>query len=272
MIKSPVRIGFVATLLATTIGCAYVAPTFNPADMRGPSSVSAPGGVGSRPTRVYAVDLSSAAGTDLPVSSDRPNPGLSAQQLLAAYQTCQAATDRPTQLSDLTGGSDNFYAYYQESLAVSLGVIGAGDATGSKKASVARYYHYRFVRRNCTINKVVIPVIWGVGVASTLHIKDLKKGAKTSNGLPGIAASVEFGQASVTMRMRAEGLVGAPIEAAFPSASSLLNFDVEAYSAWAIALDKIRGLISATGVTATPQLLFTDEALAAIQLAYSTQT
>ncbi|HEU0298232.1 MAG TPA: hypothetical protein VFR37_02235, partial [Longimicrobium sp.] len=63
-------------------------------------------------------------------------------------------------------------------------------------------------------------------------------------------------------------LVGAAIEQAFPRAS-IVDFNVQAYGDWAVALDKIRGLMSDPTVTATPQLLITEEALPAISRAFA---
>lgn len=219
------------------------------------------------PVRAYAVRNSAMAAGVGSTEPDPPAGEVSAETLREVYRTCQAAADRPTSLADLTAGYRLFQSRYNESLAVNLGVIGAGDVTGNRRALVFKYHFFRIARRNCRVRNVDIPVVWGVGVASTLHIKEVRGQAKT-NSLPGIAASVEFSRAEVTMRLDAEGLVGQPIELAFPSAASFVNFDVEAYGTWAVALDKIRGLMSASGVTATPQILITDEALPAIRVAY----
>jgi hypothetical protein len=200
-------------------------------------------------------------------SAHDPEP-ISAEELLAAYRLCQQAADHPTRLDHLTGGYKLYQSSYRESVAASLGVIGIGDITGRRDALVVQYHFFRIVRGNCAINRVDIPVIWGVGVASTLHIREVRGGART-NSLPSIAASVEFGRASVTMRMETAGLVGASIENAFPSAQSTADFDVQAYGAWAVSLDKIRGLMSDPSVTATPQLLITEEALPAIRRAFT---
>jgi hypothetical protein len=229
------------------------------------------------PTQAFPADVDAAAqieGTDsiaaaMATAAPAHDPEMiSAEELLATYRLCQQATDHPTRLDHLTGGYKLYQSSYRESVAASLGVIGIGDITGRRDALVLQYHFFRIVRGNCTINRVDIPVIWGVGVASTLHIKEVRGGART-NSLPSIAASVEFGRASVTMRMETAGLVGASIENAFPSAQSTADFDVQAYGAWAVSLDKIRALMSDPSVTATPQLLITEEALPAIRRAFT---
>ncbi|HEU0298403.1 MAG TPA: hypothetical protein VFR37_03095, partial [Longimicrobium sp.] len=134
-----------------------------------------------------------------------------AEELLAAYQVCQGAADRPRTLSDLTGGYQLYQSSYREDFAASLGLLGIADLSGRRSAIVVRYHLFRMVRRSCSINSVEIPVVWGVGVASTLHVKEARRGARVTS-LPVIAASVEFGHASVTMRMETAGLVGAAIE------------------------------------------------------------
>ncbi|HEX6371859.1 MAG TPA: hypothetical protein VF006_23250 [Longimicrobium sp.] len=227
------------------------------------------------PTQAVAADPDVAppiAGTNTleafaPAAGPEPDD-LSAEQLLAAYRLCQHAADKPTRLQDLTGGYKLFQTSYRESMAASLGVIGIGEVSGRRDALVLQYHFFRIVRGQCTINRVDIPVVWGVGVASTLHIKELRGGAQTSS-LPGIAASVELGRASVTMRMETAGLVGASIEEAFPRAQSVFDFGVQAYADWSLSLDKIRRLMSDQSVTATPQLLITEEALPAIRRAFA---
>jgi hypothetical protein len=188
---------------------------------------------------------------------------VSAEELLSVYRTCENAPNRPTLLAQLTGGYKIFQSSYRENMAASLGIVGAGDVSGSRHAMVFQYHFYRVVRGTCTVNGTAVPVIWGVGVASTLHIKEVKGGAKTA-ALPGVAASVEFGRASASMRMEVAGLVGRKVEEAFPSTQAAFSFDVKGYGDWAVALDKIRVLVSDTSVTATPQLLVTEESLPAI--------
>jgi len=115
---------------------------------------------------------------------------------------------------------------------------------------------YRFLQyseRQCEVDGKLTPVIWGVGAQAILHVRNAKRGVNLSR--PSIlAAAVEFNRAEVYFSMDTLGVTGSAIRRVLPEAGA---FHVENYGRMVSAIDQVRMLLDAPGVTIRPRPLGT---------------
>lgn len=166
-------------------------------------------------------------------------------------QTCSKMPDRPQTLDELTGGYDVFYVRLSEDEAIKIGLLSIVEASQRRSKLVQVHMFVQYLTDTCEVQGVSIPIIWGVGVQATLHIK---KGEKYLAGdrLPLLAAAVELNKASVTFALTTLGITGAAVRDTLPDAGA---FNVENYAEMISAVDRIRRMLEDPTVTIVPQVI-----------------
>ncbi len=144
--------------------------------------------------------------------------------------------------------------------AIEAELIGTGEASGNAESYVFIKRYGQSLKTFCTYNGVSAPVDWHAGVTAILHIKSANSSADLS-GVPGLAASVEFGYANVTYRIETSGVTGSKVRDALPSLSEIGKFDVEGFAEVIRAVDKIKSLFGDPEVTVVPQLVIPEQSL-----------